>query len=185
MSTAEDGGEKPTARAISERLVKLRQMGGTNGAKIPISKGPSVPSTPRKKATPGESVSGGSNKRKRADTVEPAVKPDPDADYDSSPVNIGGPIKRYVKKELEEISLADIKAIEHGTPSKRARKQTEHLNMTVYNDETSEEEKLHRVVSSSGSEFVPEETTTVVDQENVPTNTMIDGDMEDESSYYA
>lgn len=179
---AGDANSKPTPRAITERLVKLRQMAAPNAtSKVSISKGGIAGSTaqvtPRKPRTPGKSASGGSGKRKRVEEV--AIKAEPDAEDGVESE------KSQVKKEpgSDEITLADVEALEEESPSKRVRKPTAHLNMVLFEDdsEDSTQKNNHkRNISnnSSGSEYVPED---VIDQENA-TKVKTEMDVDDDET---
>ncbi|KAL1984479.1 hypothetical protein VTN96DRAFT_9078 [Rasamsonia emersonii] len=165
-----DADSKPTPRAISERLFKLRHLNGSTSGKLTVSSvgtSSSAPSTPRKPRTPAQAESNGSRKRKRV-SDEDTIEPDPDAEDISA--EAAAPVKKSsspaksvqgVKKEFDEIPLADLDMIEQESPSKRVRKQPPRLNMVVYQDESDEGN-----LNSSGTEFVPEEGASPVGQEN-------------------
>jgi hypothetical protein len=169
-------------------------MSGNESAKTQT-KPSSVPVTPRKPTTPKSAVSASStNKRKHVSIAEPVIKPDPDVatredgillESDSSPLDGHSSLSRSIKTELENITLNDLEAVEYDTPSKRVRKQIKRPNMADYNGETSDDDKAHRVVSSSGSEFMPDDSSTIVDQENVDEKAETDEAIKEEVNYYA
>ncbi|KAL1968688.1 hypothetical protein VTN77DRAFT_1514 [Rasamsonia byssochlamydoides] len=177
-----DGDAKPTPRAVSERLVKLRQMtqtGGTTKMSISSVGGSSAPVTPRKARTPTKAASGGSTKRKRgADEV--AIKPDPDVEnHTAAALTPSKKGKGHVKRESDEITLPDLDAIEKESPTKRVRKAAvHHPDMVVYQDDS--DENKNEKLSSSGSEFVPEQANSVGKE-----NAMKVEDDDDESELWA
>jgi hypothetical protein len=166
-------------------------MSGNESAKTQT-KPSSVPVTPRKPTTPKSAASTG--KRKHVSIAESVIKPDPDVaprkdgillDGDSSPLDGHSSLSRSIKKELADITPNDLEAVEYDTPSKRVRKQIKRPNMADYNGETSDDDKAHRVVSSSGSEFMPDDSPTTVDQENVDEKAETDEAIKEEVNYYA
>jgi hypothetical protein len=190
---AGEGNFKPTPRAITERLVKLRQIAGPGANKLSISQGRGTanapPVTPRKPRTAG-GVSSGSGKRKRG--KEPAIKPDPDAEEDTavpepaSQDNGASPFKKgHVKMESDDINLADLNEDEE-SPSKRVRKQTSRPDMVVFQDDSEDSKKGHKYNTSSGSEFVPEKAKNEsVGQENATKMDVAEDDEYNEEELWA
>lgn len=125
--------DKPTPRAITERLVRMRQMAkspGGNAGNFAIKKSASgngsVPSTPGKAARNGASVSksttstSGSTKRKNMEPANAAndeimkmPSKTPRVNKEASPVE-----SKAIKLELEELGGVQ------DTPTKRSRKSS-------------------------------------------------------------
>ncbi|EGE83786.1 hypothetical protein BDDG_06731 [Blastomyces dermatitidis ATCC 18188] len=137
-----DPKAKPTARAITERLVKIRSRIRTGNGQNPTS-------TPQKPATPS-SHNRSSAKRKRGDDAstgketiktEAFVSPTPNA--------------KYIKQEYTDYSDSSIDGmampVTMCTPSKRARVPSLlPFGMTTYSEDTDNETQNE----SSASEFV-------------------------------
>lgn len=164
--------DKPTPRAITERLVRMRQMAksaGGNAGNFAIKKGASgngsAPSTPSKAARNGSSVSksttstSGSTKRKNMepanaandendDEIMKTPSKTPRVNKEASPVE-----SKAIKLELEE--LGDVQ----DTPTKRSHKSSV-LPAGVVNYSADDEETERE---SSTSEFLPEESSVKED----------------------
>ncbi|RAO74002.1 uncharacterized protein BHQ10_010014 [Talaromyces amestolkiae] len=150
--------ERPTARAVSEHIFKLKKLAksGSAGSSTAVS----TPKTPRTKtitprASGGTRASAGGStaksKRKRNAAADAS-----DSDNEFKPVN-------SVRFKREE-DIDDLGPLPEDTPSKRARKPTQHLNMTEYAEsgtETDEDDKGSNRFSSVDPEYapVPEEDT--------------------------
>ncbi|KAH8698329.1 hypothetical protein BGW36DRAFT_426041 [Talaromyces proteolyticus] len=144
---AEDN-ERPTPRAISERIFRLRQMAGGK----PSASAAATPTpTKAKLTTPGSrggARSRGSSSAKQAGTKRRNnVKSEDDSESDF-------PLKR-IKKTSNEVTMADLSALEAATPSKRSRKPAERFSMTACLDSGSDSKDLS--YSSIDDEFVPDE----------------------------
>ncbi|KAL2004825.1 hypothetical protein VTN00DRAFT_3098 [Thermoascus crustaceus] len=177
-----DDGAKPTPRAITERLVRLRQMVKSSGANFSIGEGKGTPRKPRSN-TSSAAATPASRKRKNAATPsDPAIMPEPtnsdggDTEVDESAVDTPskkpqlkqeqpvrtGVKRRRVKQESSdsEITLADIDSVDD-TPTKRLRTPARlPTNMVVYEGNSEAESNAYE---SSVSEFIPEGS---VGQEN-------------------
>ncbi|KAL1848079.1 hypothetical protein Plec18167_008776 [Paecilomyces lecythidis] len=165
-----EAASKPTPRAITERLVRMRaqvRSSGTGNFTIGSGKG-SAASTPRKPRASGNksaATTPGSGKRKRSDVnTNGSANGDDDGDED---MNVETPSKKqqkpkrgHVKKESNdsEITIPDLSTIE-ATPSKRTRTPAAcPPGMVVYQSEGEE-----KTIESSASEYAPEGS---VGQEN-------------------
>lgn len=160
-----EAGSKPTPRAITERLVRMRaqvRASGTGNFSIGSSKG-SAASTPRKPRAKSAATTPGSGKRKRSDAnANESVNGDGDEEMqaDTPSKKQQKPKRGHVKKEStsSEITIPDLDTIA-ATPAKRTRTPAAHpSDMVVYQSEGE-----NKSIDSSASEYVPEET---VGQEN-------------------
>lgn len=162
-SAGDDPNAKPTARAITERLVKMRQLAKSNGAgHFSIGKVGSAPSTPRKSSS-AKSTTPASGKRKHGPTADNGMlKPDPEAvniDSDDDGTENKDSLKaaaknEHAKKEFKSESPAtafgetDILIDNIITPSKRV--------CTPRTYQFSQSEGESSVDSASDPEFLPE-----------------------------
>lgn len=162
-------GSKPTPRAITERLVRMRaqvRASGTGNFSIGSGKA-SATSTPRKPRAPSNKSAGNtpaSAKRKRSDIDDSAANSKGDAGDDDMKIDTPSkkekPKRGHVKKESNdsEITLPDLGAVP-ATPTKRIRTPaTCPAGMVVYLSEGE-----NKSIESSSSEYVPEGS---VGQEN-------------------
>ena len=162
-TAAQDQRDKPTPRAISERLVKMRHMVKATGGGFTIQRSPSTPNKQRGKAetasTPGsKSTVTPSSKRKHGKSTTGGLEDDSDegggvsVDSPSMPPKVKNeplptPDMKAIKLELAE--LGDLEC----TPTKRARRTSSRpAGMVPFNDYDNESER-----ESSASEFLPEE----------------------------
>ena len=174
--TAGEANEKPTPRAIRERLVKIRQIvknGGGTGTG-------STASTPRKPAgtaaarTPISGGGGGSGKRKQTVSTKKPIKrelTDTDTDDSESDLDVEntpskklkgqnddgvGPTTPKVKKE----HVDDDGASAENTPSKRSRTRTPRAlpaGMVNYNEGNGgESSDGANDIETSSDEYLPE-----------------------------
>lgn len=113
----------------------------------------SKPVTPRARNSGRGRHGGGSVSTKRK--KEPT--PEDDSDPETVPVS-----RKRVKKEHpdEEVSMAELEALEMSTPSRRSRKPVQYLNMAKYVDS---DDNGNRSDSSAGddNDFKPEEESAV------------------------
>lgn len=146
--------EKPTPRAVSEHVFKLKKLaksgaGGSNGSTTAVS----TPKTPRTKTTTPR-ASGGTrgstggtatkSKRKR-NAAEHS-----DEENEFKPINRA----RFVKDE----DIDDLDPLPEDTPSKRARKPTQRFNIAVYEEsgtEAEDDDKGSDRFSSVDPEYAP------------------------------
>ncbi|KAK2805110.1 hypothetical protein FQN50_006355 [Emmonsiellopsis sp. PD_5] len=136
----EDPNSKPTHRAITERLVKIKSLSKTANGATSTPTTPSTKSTPRKRAA--ANGSGSSTKRPRVN-----VKAEND-----TPTRQGGPIKNEPSDESDDSLAALDTFAPMRTPSKRARiAPSLPAGMTTYNDNTDGEIGGYE---SSASEFM-------------------------------
>lgn len=147
-----NANERPTPRAVSEHIFKLKKLAksGSAGNVSAVS----TPKTPRTKTlTPRASgntrtSAGGStakSKRKRN-----AVEETSDSENEFKPVN-------SVRFKREE-DIDDLGPLPEDTPSKRARKPTQHLNMAVFAEsgtEADDDDKESNRFSSVDPEYAP------------------------------
>ncbi|QKX62422.1 uncharacterized protein TRUGW13939_09583 [Talaromyces rugulosus] len=145
----ENGKDKPTPRAISERIFRLKQKAKQKGVSV------SAPSTPasglatpraRGSARGGRSGGGGSAAAKR----KKQLTPDEDSESEVS-------TPKRVKKEVQEVTVSDLKALQVSTPSKRSRKPVQYLNMAAYADS---ENDANDSCDSLDADFNPDEVPT-------------------------
>ncbi|OKL64167.1 hypothetical protein UA08_00725 [Talaromyces atroroseus] len=142
-----NANERPTPRAISEHIFKLKKLAKSdiNGGAADATPA-STPKTPRIRKAPtprsvADTSSRAGSKRKRD-----ATEPTPERNF--TPVNI--------KAELNDsLTLADL---EQATPSKRSRKPAEHLNMAAYMPEDTGSDGGD---SSDDPAYAPEESDFV------------------------
>ncbi|KAF3392097.1 hypothetical protein DPV78_010315 [Talaromyces pinophilus] len=144
--------ERPTPRAVSEHTFKLKKLAKSGSAGNTTAT--STPKTPRTKtATPrasgGTRASAGDSttksKRKRNAVTETS-----DSENEFKPVN-------SVRFKREE-DIDDLGPLLEDTPSKRARKPTQHLNMAVYAEsgtEADDDDKGSNRFSSVDPEYAP------------------------------
>ncbi|EEA25785.1 hypothetical protein TMatcc_005980 [Talaromyces marneffei ATCC 18224] len=122
--------ERPTPRAVSEHIFKLKKLaraesGGTNSNTTAAS----TPKTPRTKtATPR--ASGGTRGSAGDSTAKAKRKRNVAEQF--GPENQFQPVNQSHFKKEEDID--DLGPLPDDTPSKRARKPTQHLNMAAYVD---------------------------------------------------
>jgi hypothetical protein len=143
LKAAENGKDKPTPRAISERIFRLKQKAKQKGVSVSA---PSTPSgglaTPRARG----SARGGSSAAKR----KKQLTPDEDSESEVS-------TPKRVKKEAQEVTMSDLKALQVLTPSKRSRKPVQYLNMAAYADS---ENDANDSCDSLDADFNPDEAPT-------------------------
>ncbi|KAF2766755.1 hypothetical protein EJ03DRAFT_167860 [Teratosphaeria nubilosa] len=123
-----EGGDQPTARAITERLAKLKKMANGTGTGI----GSNAGVTPKKSATPRTTPS----KAKKAEPKTPA----------SSSKKRG---KAAARMSDEDDSEAEGAAIKEESPTKRARLERRSKKEKKYEDPSSEVEDEEVVGGSS------------------------------------
>ncbi|PGH17704.1 hypothetical protein AJ80_04712 [Polytolypa hystricis UAMH7299] len=149
-----DPKQIPTPRAISERIGKIKSIAKANGATFTPKRGGAKTATPRKAANDNATTkTPPSAKRSLVLAIKDevsmlSIKPDPET----------SPNKRVRIKEEDyetDESLAAMEELIARTPSKRA-KRTPALpaGMTIYANETEEDEDGEEAYESSGSEFV-------------------------------
>lgn len=149
---AANADERPTPRAVSEHIFKLKKLAKSGSAgNITAASTPITPrtktTTPRASGGTRASACGSTSKSKRKRNAAAEAS---DSDNEFKPVN-------SVRFKREE-DIDDLGPLPEDTPSKRARKPTQHLNMTAYAEsgtEADEEDKGSNRFSSVDPEYAP------------------------------
>lgn len=169
------GETKPTPRAISERLVKIRKdvkSAGTAGANFTVAKGNgSAATTPVKqrpsKSMPGPKTPTSAKRNRRQGSASKKESPEAEAEAEDDVGNYGDmdidtPSKKptsvvqvVVKKEPGERSAS---ADANASPPKRARKPAVRSHMVGYTSDNEGQEEVDGQGETSASEFMPDDS---------------------------
>ncbi|CRG89786.1 hypothetical protein PISL3812_06825 [Talaromyces islandicus] len=151
----EAGKDRPTARAISERIWRLKQKAKQRVSDSVPNTPPDAPATPR---TPGGSGSrsrrsGGGGSARVSVKRKKALTPDTDSEVETeTPV-----ATKRVKSEAGETAMSELKGLEVSTPSKRSRKPVQYLNMAAWADSDNNGNESE---DSFDADFNPDEAPT-------------------------
>ncbi|ODM15304.1 hypothetical protein SI65_09245 [Aspergillus cristatus] len=161
---ATDAKDKPTPRAITERLVRMRQTARAssgNAGGFAIKSAPATPKKPRNNTTStpasGKTKAPDSNKRahsQKAD-VDNGTEDEDMADAET-PTKPSKSVKMEPEAKAIKLELAELDGVYVPVPAKRVRKSSAlPLGMVEYDGDKWEEDET--VYESSASEFVPED----------------------------